>query len=478
VATAGQIGHNRALMADGPARSPKKPSVRRKPAPADGAAAPARSGRPAVDAAAGVARNARAVACELIAAVARRGKPLDEAITENADFARLEPRDRAFARELSATVFRRFGQIEVAINALLEKPLPAKAAGAQDLLRLGIAQLLFLRTPAHAAVSETVALATGPLEPWRSLVNAVLRRIAEQADAMREALPEVPTNTPNWLFERWAAAYGEATAVRIAAAHLATPPLDLSVREDRTGWARRLEAKILPNGSLRRESAPVETLPGFSEGAWWVQDAAAAMPAALLGAVRGRIVLDLCAAPGGKTAQLAIAGARVIAVDKSKERMVRLAQNMQRLGLQVGTVIADAATWNPPGQADAVLLDAPCSSTGTIRRHPDLPWLKRPSDLAALIGIQDAMLRNAVRMLKPDGLLVYAVCSLEPEEGPARIDSLLAAGTGLRRVPIDADEIGGLAEAITPAGDMRTLPCHWADKGGLDGFYAARLRRG
>jgi 16S rRNA (cytosine967-C5)-methyltransferase len=295
---------------------------------------------------------------------------------------------------------------------------------------------------------------------------------------MRAALPEVPTNTPAWLFERWATAYGEATAVKIAAAHLATPPLDISVREDRTGWAKRLEATILPNGSLRRASAPVELLPGFAEGAWWVQDAAAAMPAKLLGDVRGKIVLDLCAAPGGKTAQLAVAGAKVIAVDRSKERMVRLAQNMQRLGLQVGTVIADVATWNPPGQADAVLLDAPCSATGTIRRHPDLPWLKRPSDLAALIGVQDAMLRNAVRMLKPGGILVYAVCSLEPEEGPARIDNLLSAGTGLRRVPIDSDEIGDLTAAVTPGGDMRTLPCHWADKGGLDGFYAARLRRG
>ncbi len=465
-------------MAEPPAPRPKKSPAGRKPGRAGSGADPAATHAAAPAAASKNAPNARAIACELIAMVAQRGKPLDEAIAENVHIGRLDVRDRAFARELSATVFRRFGQIEVAINALLEKPLPAKAAGAQDLLRLGIAQLLFLRTPAHAAVSETVALASGPLEPWRSLVNAVLRKIADQADEFRKALPEVPTNTPHWLFERWAVSYGEALAVKIAAAHLDAPPLDITVREDRTGWARRLEATILPNGSLRRETAPVETLPGFSEGGWWVQDAAASFPAKLLGDVRGKTVLDLCAAPGGKTAQLAMAGARVIAVDKSKERMVRLAKNMQRLGLNIGTVIADAATWNPPGQADAVLLDAPCSATGTIRRHPDLPWLKRPSDLASLIGVQDAMLRNAVRMLKPGGILVYSVCSLEPEEGPARVENLLSAGTGLRRVPIDSDEVGDIGDAVTPAGDMRTLPCHWADKGGLDGFYAARLRRG
>lgn len=459
-------------MADAP--TPKKAPAARKAAKEAVDAAPAVKPAPAPSG----APNARAIACELIAVVAQRGKPLDDAIAENVLFGKLDQRDRAFARELSATVFRRFGQIEVAINALLEKPLPGKAAGAQDLLRLGIAQLLFLRTPAHAAVSETVALATGPLEPWRSLVNAVLRRVADQADEFRKALPEVPTNTPHWMFERWAVAYGDALAVKIAGAHLNAPPLDITVREDRTGWARRLEATILPNGSLRRETAPVESLPGFSEGAWWVQDAAASFPARLLGEVRGKTVVDLCAAPGGKTAQLAMAGARVVAVDKSKERMVRLAKNMQRLGVNVGTVIADVTSWNPPGQADFVLLDAPCSATGTIRRHPDLPWLKRPADLASLIGVQDAMLRNAVRMLKPGGILVYSVCSLEPEEGPARVENLLSAGTGLRRIPIDSDEVGDISDAITPAGDMRTLPCHWADKGGLDGFYAARLRRG
>jgi 16S rRNA (cytosine967-C5)-methyltransferase len=433
---------------------------------------------PATPATAGSTPNARAVARDVIAAVTRRGRPLDEAIADDPNFKALSVRDRAFARDIAATVFRRLGQIEVAIGALLEKPLPAKAADAQDLLRIGIAQLLFLETPPHAAVSETVALVTGASEPWRSLLNAVLRKIADDSAELRKALPAVPTNTPNWLFERWATAYGDATAVKIAEAHLEIPPLDISVRDDKTGWAKKLEATILPNGTLRRATAAVESLPGFKDGAWWVQDAAAAMPAKLLGDMRGRTVLDLCAAPGGKTAQLAASGARVFAVDRSKDRMVRLAQNMQRLGMTVGTVIADVTTWDPPGTAHGVLLDAPCSATGTIRRHPDLPWLKRSSDLSSLIEVQDAMLRNAVRMLKRGGILVYSVCSLEPEEGPARVEQLLAAGTGLRRIPIDPDEVGGLEEAITPAGDLRTLPCHWAKKGGLDGFYAARLTYG
>jgi len=462
-------------MAEKPPTNGSGTTARR---PARKQAAGAADTAPATTAGARPRRNARAVASDLIAAVTRRGQPLDEAIAQDANFGRLSPRDRAFAREISATVFRRLGQIEVAISALVEKPLPAKAAGALDLLRIGIAQLLFLETPAHAAVSETVELAAGPLEPWRSLVNAVLRRVADDPDALREAIPAIPTNTPTWLFERWSVTYGDALATKIAEAHLATPPLDISVREDRAGWARKLEAKILPNGTLRRESAPVETLPGFAEGGWWIQDAAAAMPALLLGDMRGKTVVDLCAAPGGKTAQLASSGARVIAVDRSKERMIRLAKNMQRLGMTVGTVIADATNWNPPGKAHGVLLDAPCSATGTIRRHPDLPWLKRSSDLASLIEIQDAMLRNSVRMLRPGGILVYSVCSLEPEEGPARVEQLLSAGTGLRRLPIDADEIGGIEDAITQEGDMRTLPCHWHKLGGLDGFYAARLTFG
>ncbi|MEX0809286.1 MAG: transcription antitermination factor NusB [Dongiaceae bacterium] len=453
-----------------------KPRARRKPVPAEGTAPDETA-----DGESNPSRPARGVARDLVATVLRRGRSLDEALATDAGFAKLEVRDRAFARELSATVFRRLGQIEVALSACLEKPLPPQAGGAQDLLRLGAAQLLFMRTAPHAAVSETVELATGTIEPFRSLINAVLRRIARDAEAMREAIQPVPTNTPNWLWQRWVNAYGEATAFAIAEAHLADPSLDITIKGDPQAWAGRLEARMLPTGSLRLETAPVETLQGFRDGQWWVQDVAAALPATLfaatLGSVRGRTIIDLCAAPGGKTAQLAAAGANVVAVDRSKERMLRLAQNLKRLGLGAHPIIADATSWRPPKPVDAVLLDAPCSATGTIRRHPDLPWLKRPSDLATLIALQDALLRNALSMLKPGGTLVYAVCSLEPEEGPARIEAILSQGSGIVREPIDPEEIGGLEECVTPAGDLRTLPCHLARLGGMDGFYAARLRR-
>ena len=458
------------------ASAPRKPRSRRKAASPEMAQVGAASGDDAAP-----TRSARTVARDLVGAVLRRGRSLDEALATDEGFAKLDVRDRAFARELSATVFRRLGQIEVALAACLEKPLPPQAGGAQDLLRLGAAQLLFMRTAPHAAVSETVELAIGGAEPFRNLINAVLRRIARDTEAMREALTPIPTNTPAWLWQRWVNAYGEETAVAIAEAHLQEPPLDITVKGDPQAWAGRLEARMLPTGSLRMETAPVETLQGFRDGQWWVQDVAAALPATLfaaaLGDIRGRTIIDLCAAPGGKTAQLAAAGANVVAVDRSKERMLRLAQNLKRLGLGAHPIVADATNWRPPKPVDAVLLDAPCSATGTIRRHPDLPWLKRPSDLATLIALQDALLRNALAMLKPGGTLVYAVCSLEPEEGLGRIEAVLSQGSGIVREPIDPEEIGGLEECVTPAGDLRTLPCHLARYGGMDGFYAARLRR-
>jgi 16S rRNA (cytosine967-C5)-methyltransferase len=241
----------------------------------------------------------------------------------------------------------------------------------------------------------------------------------------------------------------------------------------------RLDAALLPTGSLRRPAAagPVEELPGFAEGAWWVQDAAAALPARFLGPVAGKRVIDLCAAPGGKTAQLAAAGARVAAVDRSAKRLERLTENLARLDLAAETVAADAALWRPTEPAAAVLLDAPCTATGTIRRHPDVPWLKGPQDLAKLVPLQDRLLAAATAMTEPGGTLVYCVCSLQPEEGPERIAALLAAGAPVERVPIAPREVGGLDELLTPLGELRSLPCHLAERGGLAGFYAARLRR-
>ena len=426
--------------------------------------------------------DSRRVALGLLEAVWQKGRPLDEAIAADRRLAALPPRERAFVRALAATCLRRQGQIDALIDTRLDKPLKPALARVRAILRLGAAQACFLKVPPHAAVSTAVELARGRSErPFRGLINAVLRRIAEGGAAELAAQDAGRLNTPDWLWESWCAAYGAATAARIAAAQLADPPLDLSLQpgEDAEAWAAKLDARVLPGGSLRLApgTGDVARLPGYGEGAWWVQDLAAALPARLLGAVAGRRVIELCAAPGGKTAQLAAAGAEVIALDQSEARLKRLTQNLQRLKLSAATVAADAAAWQPPEPADLVLLDAPCSATGTLRRHPDIARLRRPHDVAALTALQDRLLRAAAGMLAPGGTLVYAVCSLQPEEGPGRVDTLLRKVPELERVPVTADEFFGLTELVTPEGDLRSLPCHLEELGGLDGFYACRLRR-
>jgi 16S rRNA (cytosine967-C5)-methyltransferase len=420
--------------------------------------------------------DARGAALQVLRAVLEQRQPLDEALAGPA-LDRLETRDRAFARLLAATVLRRRGQIDAVLGACLDRPLSGRARAAWPLLALGAAQLLFLGTRPHAAVDATVALADGRLAPWRGLANAVLRRLAREGEALVASQDAARLNTPDWLWRSWTAAWGELRTRAIAAAVAGEPPLDISVKGDAAGWAERLAATVLPTGSLRRALAAVATLPGYAEGAWWVQDAAAAIPATLLGDVAGRRVVELCAAPGGKTAQLAARGGRVTAVDISAPRMARLRANLARLGLAAETVVADAAAWRPAEPADAVLLDAPCSATGTLRRHPDIAWLKGPQDVARLAVVQDRLLHAALAMLRPGGTLVYCTCSLEPEEGEARIEALLAGGAPVRLLPIAAAEVGGCAELLAGDGTLRTLPCHLAALGGLDGFYAARLVR-
>lgn len=424
-------------------------------------------------------KDARAISLELLQDVLRRGRPLDEALAANADLSGLEARDRAFARLLTATVLRRLGQIDAAIDERLERPLPANRTAVRDILRLGVAQIALLGLAPHAAVNTSVELVGhGGQAGMKGLVNAVLRRIAEGGPIP----PEDPghLNVPEWLWQDWESAYGVETATAIAATNLAEAPLDITLKTPAEAelWAERLEAEILPTGTLRRAAGgDVTALPGFTDGAWWVQDAAAALPTRLLGDVSGLRVADLCAAPGGKTAQLAAAGARVTAVDISRKRLQRLSENLERLGLAAEAVAVDAAKWTPDEPFDAVLLDAPCSSTGTLRRHPDIAWNKTPEDVAKLTTVQDRLLAATLALVKPGGLVVYATCSLQPCEGAERIEALLASGAAAERVPIVPDELPDLAEAITPAGDLRTLPCHWAARGGMDGFYVARLRR-
>jgi 16S rRNA (cytosine967-C5)-methyltransferase len=421
----------------------------------------------------------RRVALDVLGQTLQRHQSLDEALATHPDFDSLAPRDRAFVRLLLATTLRRLGEIDSVLGQLMERLLPQQAATGTDVLRLGAAQLLFLGTPAHAAVDTSVELiAASGLPRLRGLANAVLRRVAREGTALLGDRDPLRLNTPGWLWESWVETFGEATARSIAAAHLVEAPLDLTVARDAAAWAERLEAELLPTGTLRRAAGGMVTdLPGFDEGAWWVQDAAAALPARLLGAGTGSRVIDLCAAPGGKTLQLCAAGAAVTAVDISNRRLGRVRENLARCGFEAELVAADASKWRPAAPAHAVLLDAPCSATGTLRRHPDIAWLKGPDDVARLTLTQDRLLRAASEMLEPGGMLIYAVCALQAEEGPQRIAAALASGVPLRREPVTAGELPGLTEAITSDGDVRTLPSMWAERGGMDGFYIARLRR-
>lgn len=422
----------------------------------------------------------RAVALAALDAVIERRQPLEEAFDAAAEASpTLSSRDRAFARIMAATTLKRLGQIDALLEQCLERKLPSSAAPARNALRLGAAQLLFLEVSPHAAIDSMVSLLDhSRYAGFKGLVNAILRRLTREGEVLLAAQDAAALNLPDWLWHSWVKAYGEETARAVAAANLTDPPLDIQPRTDGALWAERLEGRLLATGTIRRGfGGSIVELPGYEEGAWWIQDAAASLPARLLGEVAGKSVIDLCAAPGGKTAQLAAAGAAVTAVDRSAKRMERLDRNMRRLGLAVTAIAADATSWRPGAPVDAVLLDAPCSATGTIRRHPDVALGKTPADIAKLAALQDRLLVNALAMLKPGGVLVYATCSLQPEEGEQRIEALLAAGADAARLPVNAAEIGGWAECVTAAGDLRTLPCHLAAEGGLDGFFAARLQR-
>lgn len=431
--------------------------------------------------------TARALATDLVAAVLQKGRTLDEAIadlTGRADYRMLPAKDRALARLIAATVLRRQGRLEAILAGFIERPLPRKHGLIMPVLLVGAAQLVFLGIAPHAVVSIAVdqVRRDARAQRYAGLANAVLRRVAERGAEIAAAQDPVRLDIPDWLWKRWAVAYGDATARRIAEASLMEAPLDISVKTDPEGWSRRLGGHLLPTGTIRlAPDGRVEDLPGFAEGAWWVQDAAAALPALLLGEVEGRHVADLCAAPGGKTAELAARGAHVTAVDISGPRLARLKANLARLGLAANLVEADAAQWEPAASFDAVLLDAPCTSTGTIRRHPDILRLKRPGDLTKLCELQARLLDNARRIVRPGGLIVYSTCSLEPEEGEHQVERLLTAGSGLERVPVRAGVIGAEPDWVTPSGDLRTFPFHMPLVGerlsGLDGFFAARLRR-
>lgn len=416
---------------------------------------------------------ARAAAARLLEAALSRRNGLEEA-AGTAEFHGLSAQDRGFARALALTTLRWLGPIDRALDGRLKSPPPEPV---RNLLRLGVAQLWRMEVPAFAAVDTSVALAAagrGTIR-FKGLVNAVLRGLAG------EGPPEtaLQQHAPDWLLARWRAAYGEASARAIAAVIPQEPPTDLTPKSPgHEELATALEARTMPNGSLRTDKrGDVSGWPGYAEGRWWVQDAAAAIPAQLLAAEAGETALDLCAAPGGKTLQLAAAGARVTAVDRSAARLKRLGENLARTGLEAEVVAADAAVWPDARTFDAVLLDAPCTATGTFRRHPDVLWAARPGDLGKLVGLQSRLLDSAAARTRPGGRLLYCTCSLEPEEGEAQIAAFLRRTPEFFRLPIQPGEAGAPEAALTGDGDLRILPSHWADEGGLDGFYVARLHR-
>ncbi len=428
----------------------------------------------------------RTAAAAVLNDVVINGHALDERLSPAAIPNRLvglDARDRALVRSIVTVSLRRLGTIKQSIAKLLEHGLPRQAAQIEWTLIIAAAQILFMEIPDHAAVDLAVRIVRLETKtaPYASLVNAVLRNIARDRDSLLAASDPLEHDTPHWLAARWRKTYGEAEAHAIAAAHCQEPTLDLTVKSDLEGWQQKLGGVALPTGSLRLQThTPVSELAGYNEGEWWVQDAAAALPALLLRLKPGMKVADFCAAPGGKAAQLAASGADVTAIDRSAERLKILAANFERLHLQAEMIVADVTSLKGL-LFDAILIDPPCTGTGTIRRHPDIAWIKKASDIAALAALQTRMLDKAADMVKPGGLIVYCTCSIEPEEGELQIQNFLRRNPDISRLPILPEEVGGLTEVLNSSGELRTLPSHLrADHprlSGLDGFFAARLIR-
>lgn len=425
----------------------------------------------------------RHLAIEIFCDVLRHNKGLEETYSSCMDQHLLQTRDRTFIRLLVTVMLRRLGQLDAIISVYLKKPLAEKAAYVQDVLRISTAQLIFLDTPAHAAVSTGVSLVkrNKKYNGFSSLTNAVLRKIAKEGKEIVKKQDEVKLNIPDWLYAQWAKEYGEQAAYKIARIGFQEAPLDFSIKSDSVFWMEQLESMQMPTGTLRRfKPACVPSLAGFSEGSWWVQDVSAAMPAKLFHSLKDKIAIDLCAAPGGKTAQMIMGGAEVTAIDVSLNRIKRLRENLDRLGLNAKIICADVKKWwNETGKKDArrfdvVLLDAPCSATGTLRRHPDVAFHRTPEDIKRLNQTQQELLRTAIDMMNEEGELIYCVCSILPQEGRMVIDAAVKDNLA-ERVKITPSEVP--AEMITQDGDLCILPYFYEAQGGCDGFFAARLKK-
>ena len=425
---------------------------------------------------------ARRVAARCLDEILERKRLSDEVLGRDAEVAALAPRDRAFLHALLLTALRHLGQIDRALASVLERPLPRKSGAAMRILQIAAAQLLFMAMAPHAVVDTAVrqAKADPGARHFNGVINGVLRNLARNPDAALRAAGGPERNIPGWCWTRWVKTYGAEAAAGIAAASLVAPALDLTPVANGADWATRLNGRELPTGSIRLapDHEAVEELPGYGDGAWFVQDAAAAVPARLLGDVRGLAVLDLCAAPGGKTLQLAAAGARVTAVDKSAGRLVRLSENLARTGLEAEVVTGDAETAMAGRSFDAVLLDAPCSATGTLRRHPEVLLIKSEPQVHEMAVVQRRLLAAAARLVRPGGLLVFCTCSLEPEEGEAQAAYFLGREAGFAAVPLEVGEAGLPSNLVTAAGWFRARPdLALGESSGMDGFFAARFRR-
>ncbi|MHC1547520.1 RsmB/NOP family class I SAM-dependent RNA methyltransferase [Phyllobacterium sp. K27] len=427
---------------------------------------------------------ARQCATRLLGAVIEKHTSLD-GLTDNNNghpqYIELEDRDRSLVRAILGAALRNRGTIETAIGQMIDRPLPENAVALKHLLHVAAAQILYLDVPDRAAVDLAVTAANNDPRNRRfaSMVNAVLRRLSREKDTFKAGA----SNVPEWFEQTLISAYGKDKAKAILDIQAKEPPIDLTVKGDPAEWAEKLGGIALPTGSVRLGTVEgsLTELPGFTEGEWWVQDTAASLPAKLFGDIKGQRVADLCAAPGGKTAQLAHAGAKVTALDLSANRLKRLRGNLERLGLIAETVEANLSAYNPAEPFDAVLLDAPCSSTGTVRRHPDVPWTKTPEDVRKLANLQARLLDHAVTIVRPGGIVVFSNCSLDPLEGENVSRDLLAKNPAIELVPVTKDEVGGLAELITQEGFVRSTPADLSHENpalsGMDGFFAARFRR-
>lgn len=432
--------------------------------------------------------EARKAAAKLLAAVIDARTPLD-GLTDHdhghPQFRALEMRDRGLVRAILTTSLRFRRTIQALIDKRLERPLPANAHTLNHILHVAAAQILFLDIPDSAAVDLAVTQAKEDPRTRRfsALVNAVLREISRRKERALPAALAQTTDAPDWFAQRLHAAYGEAQTEEILAAHRLEAAIDLTVKSDPDGWAERLGGVVLPTGSVRlpRFDGPLTALPGFEDGEWWVQDAAAAIPAQLFGDIRGLNVADLCAAPGGKTAQLIHAGACVTALELSPNRAKRLAANLDRLKLQAQIVTGNLFEYHPDTLFDAVLLDAPCSSTGTVRRHPDVPWTKGPEDVEKLAALQARMLAHAAKLVKPGGVIVFSNCSLDPLEGEDLLRDFLATTPQVILEPVRQGELSCCDPFLNQDGTVRTTPAglklETPSLSGLDGFFAARLRQ-